>query len=78
MGRKRYLFSCKDWHVREGAAKTLGWIGPGARDATPALIQTLADENQNVNTAAILALSTITEQDFGRDAAAWQVWWEKQ
>jgi HEAT repeat protein len=68
----------EDWRVRESAARTLGWIGPGAWDAAPALIQTLEDVNQDVSTAAILALSAITEQDFGRDAAAWQEWWGKQ
>jgi HEAT repeat protein len=67
-----------DWRVRESAAETLGWIGPDAWNAIPALIQTLEDESQDVSAAVVLALPAITGQDFGGDATAWRAWWERQ
>jgi HEAT repeat protein len=68
----------EDWRVRQGAAQALGWIGPQAWDAIPALIDALSDERKEVRVAAGLALTTITDRDFGYNRTAWQRWWEKQ
>ena len=68
----------EDWRVREGSAQALGWIGPQAWDTIPALIDALSDERKEVRVSAGLALTAITDQDFGYNRAAWQRWWEKQ
>jgi hypothetical protein len=34
-----------DWHVRANAARSLGEIGPDAKDAVPALIEALSDDD---------------------------------
>jgi HEAT repeat protein len=33
----------KDYHVRTGAARALGWMGTAAKEAIPALVQALRD-----------------------------------
>jgi len=43
-----------------------------------AAIQALGDERENVRMTVAEALTATTEQDFGKDAAAWQQWWEAQ
>jgi hypothetical protein len=62
--------------VRMLAARALAQLGPQASQAIPYLIQTLSrDETQ---AAAAAALSAITGEDFGPDAARWQQWWQEQ
>ncbi|MGB3904242.1 MAG: HEAT repeat domain-containing protein [Anaerolineae bacterium] len=61
--------------VREAAAEVLGQMGSEAMEAVPALILVLGDEYPFVREAAAEALTTITSQDFGEDAGAWQEWW---
>ena len=67
-----------EYGVRWSAALALGYIGSPARDAVPALIQALSDPEQVVRQSAADALRSITGQDFGRDAAQWQQWWNEQ
>ena len=45
-----------DSRIRSNAARTLGEVGPGAKDAVPDLIQALQDSDENVGHAAIDAL----------------------
>jgi HEAT repeat protein len=61
--------------VRERAAWLLGTTGD--RRAIEPLIGLLDDENQGVRTSAAHALQTLTDQDFGTDAARWRQWWQK-
>jgi hypothetical protein len=68
----------KDVIVRHMAAAALGQIGPEAVDAVPALIQALGHWDLAVRTDSYLALRKITGQDFDKDAARWQDWWEDQ
>ena len=69
----------KDYWVRTFIAEALGTMGADAKEAVPALIQALGDaEWSSEREAATGALKTITGQDFGEDAAAWQQWWEQQ
>lgn len=51
----------KDRHheVRRSAAKALGQLGTAAKDAVPALIETLKDENGDVRQDAAIALKKI-------------------
>jgi len=49
----------KDAGVREMSAKALGWIGPEARDAVPALEKLLKDSDEDVRQAAAEALKKI-------------------
>jgi HEAT repeat protein len=48
-----------DPDVREEAVSALGWIGPAAEPAVPALIKAVADANPNVRRAAVSALGQI-------------------
>jgi len=63
--------------IREGAAEALGLIGPEAREAVPALIQSLQDECSYVRHTARYALKEITGQDFVTDYAGWIRYWGK-
>ncbi|MBL7182901.1 MAG: HEAT repeat domain-containing protein [Anaerolineae bacterium] len=64
--------------VRKTAAWALGELGPAAKEAVPALIQAMRNEEWQVRKAIAAALGVITEQNFGEDIARWQQWWEKQ
>jgi hypothetical protein len=46
--------------------------------AIPALIKALGDGPTAVSDRAHEALQQLTEQKFGKDAAAWQQWWQAQ
>jgi len=52
-----------DFNVRFNAVKALRKIGPGAKDAVPALTQAFRDENKDVRGSAAIALANI-----GKDA----------
>jgi len=45
-------------------------------DGVPALIKGLKSDDSCVRLYARNALSAITYQNFGKDAAAWQAWWD--
>lgn len=60
-------------NVRYAVIVALGEIGDS--QAVPALIKELDWE---FNSYAARALESITGQDFGENAAAWQQWWESQ
>lgn len=45
-----------DSRIRSNAARTLGEVGPGAKDSVPDLIEALQDSDENVGHAAIDAL----------------------
>jgi hypothetical protein len=49
----------KSWYIRSLAADTLGWIGPAAHEALPALSEAMKDENEVVRNAAAEALKKI-------------------
>lgn len=49
----------KDSADRLKAARLLGWLGPNAADAVPALIDALQDENRSVRKAAVVTLGNI-------------------
>jgi len=66
-------------NARSAAAFALGGIGPEAKEAVPALIKALGeDQDADVRKYAAWALEAITGQDFGEDAARWQRWFEEQ
>jgi hypothetical protein len=67
----------ENYYVRLMAAKTLGNIGPKAREAIPALIQALNDEDGRVRAAASYALYEITG-NYEDDASFWQEWLTSQ
>jgi HEAT repeat protein len=52
----------KDEEVRRYAAKALGNIGPKAKEAVPALIEALKDENLDVRYYAQEALNKIQKK----------------
>lgn len=62
-------------YVRMTAARSLGMIDD-PRVIEP-LIQALGDKSQGVQKNALLALKERTGQDFGKDPAVWQKWWEQ-
>jgi hypothetical protein len=64
-----------DFWVSEYAIDALGAIGADAESAIPALIEKMKDPRYN---KAYYALKKITGQDLGKDAAAWNQWWEAQ
>ena len=57
-------------------AEALGKIGAPAMQAVPELIALLRGSESSFYYSAEHALKAITGQDFGRDAAAWQKWWD--
>lgn len=60
------------------AAEAVEEIGPDAVEAVPGLIQMLTECEYGVACeAAAEALREITGQDFNRDTARWQQWWEE-
>jgi len=59
------------------AARTLGHLGPAARPVVPALIRALKYRRQWVVESFVEALEKITGEDFGKDRARWQQWWEE-
>ena len=62
-------------YVRATAAWALGEI-KDLRAVEP-LIAALKEKSHGVRKNAALALKTITGKDFGKDAALWQKWWDK-
>lgn len=62
-------------YVRMTAARSLGMIDD-PRVIDP-LIEALKDESHGVKKNAALSLKIRTGQDFGKDPAAWQKWWEQ-
>ncbi len=62
-------------YVRATAAWALGEI-KDLRAIEP-LIAALQEESYGVRKNAALALKNITGKDFGKDAALWQEWWNK-
>ncbi|MFB0506836.1 MAG: HEAT repeat domain-containing protein [Thermodesulfobacteriota bacterium] len=64
----------KNVYVRTMAAWALGEI-KDSRAVEP-LIEALRDEIKDVTVKAALALKDITGEDFGKDPAKWQKWWE--
>ncbi|HJZ59055.1 MAG TPA: HEAT repeat domain-containing protein [Gemmataceae bacterium] len=48
-----------DAQTRKEAAKTIGLIGPAAKDAVPALVNALKDKDSDVRSSAALALKWI-------------------
>jgi hypothetical protein len=66
------------YEARQAAAEALGEMGPAAVEAVPALIGALGDSNDEVRQAAAEALQTVTGQNFGEDAKAWEQWWEQR
>ncbi len=70
------LLASEQNQVVRCAIETLGKIGPTAMDAVPHLIKLLAGSESSYYYSAETALKAITGQDFKRDAAAWQKWWD--
>ncbi|MFQ6078227.1 MAG: HEAT repeat domain-containing protein [Thermodesulfobacteriota bacterium] len=64
----------KNVYVRAMAAWALGEIKD--RRAVKPLIDALRDEIKDVRRKAALALKAITGEDFGKDPAQWQKWWQ--
>jgi hypothetical protein len=62
--------------VRAPAAEALGLLGEDAMAAVPALIAALDDASPGPREAAAIALRRITGEWLGKDAVAWQEWWE--
>lgn len=46
-------------------------------EAIPTLLQFIEDENRSIARASRWALSVLTRQDFGKDAAAWKNFWQE-
>lgn len=78
--------SDQDLFVRMAAARVLGELA--SLDSVPALIDALEDAEPSVREAAVLALRTITGQEFDFDAGEdtsrrakrvedWRDWWER-
>lgn len=62
----------QDIEVRSEAAIALGqYAQPNVIDA---LIKSLQDENLSMNRGSLIALRTLTGQDFGFDRGAWAAW----
>lgn len=59
--------------ARHLAAFGLGEVGDDR--SVPALIQLAEDKDRNVSTAAVKALTLITDLEFGPDIARWKNWW---
>lgn len=75
----RYSLTSKNFADQRQSAEALGELGADAVEAVPDLIQAFRGASwgseQDAETEALVA---ITGQDFGRDADAWQQWWEGQ
>jgi HEAT repeat protein len=67
----------KDGAVRAAAARVLAGF-PGQTNLVPVLLPLLKDADAPVRKATAQALEALTGQEFGEDAAQWQVWWDKQ
>lgn len=67
-----------EFNTRSAAADGLALIGSEAIDAVPVLIQALQDDELWIRDRSLLALKSITGEDFGKNANAWQAWWEIQ
>jgi HEAT repeat protein len=65
----------KDETVRLNAADVLRTIG--SPQAVEPLINTLNDRSLNVRESALIALKTITKENFGRNVDRWRAWWEE-
>jgi len=64
---------------RRQAMLSLGEIGPEAIEAVPFLIDALREATVDWEWETVIAaLTATTGQDFGKDADAWQQWWEDQ
>lgn len=65
--------------VRANAALAVGSVGPAvAKQATPALIEVLRDEESKVVEGAWKALTTINQKDFDRSYTSWRDWYEDE
>ncbi len=53
------ILTDKDAALREAAVKTLGELGPRARDTVPAIVNLLEDEEETVRQAALDSLKKI-------------------
>jgi hypothetical protein len=47
------------------------------REAIPTLLQFIEDKDRSIARASRWALSVLTRQDFGKDAAAWKNFWQE-
>ncbi|MHB9132355.1 MAG: HEAT repeat domain-containing protein [Armatimonadota bacterium] len=76
----QYLLGCllgdHDPQVQAAAATALGALNDPR--AVPVLIRAVNDEDVGVRAAAVAALKTITNQDFGQDHQRWVAWWLKE
>lgn len=66
----------KDNRERWIAVRALGIIGD--QSVVPELVHLTYHYNMNTRFWARISLVRLTGQDFGRDVAAWKLWWEKQ
>ncbi len=75
-GVEVYIAAFRDesYRVRKNATEALGKIG---EPAVEPLIAALKDGVWRVREYAAGALGRITKQDFGRDHAKWQQWWDE-
>ena len=67
-----------DPQVISAIAQQLGSLGPQAMPAVEPLIQAMTSANEQTAASLAQALASITGQNFGIDAAAWQRWWAEQ
>jgi HEAT repeat protein len=67
-------------HEKASVRKHAAWLLGTMRDpqAVPVLIKALEDPDALVRQEAAEALSVISGEDFGDDAAQWQAWWQQQ
>ncbi len=66
----------KDNADRHKAVRALGMLGD--ESLVPELVPLTYHYNMNTRLEAQIALVRLTGENFGRDAAAWKEWWEKQ
>jgi HEAT repeat protein len=66
------------FNTRSAAADGLALIGPAAKAAVPTLIRALQDDESWIRDRSLLALKSITGEDFGKNVTAWQDWRETQ
>ena len=72
------LLHSNEHQVVTAATEALGKIGAPAMQAVPELIKLLAGAESSYYYYAENALEAITGQNLGRNAAAWQKWWEQR